>query len=591
MLSLACSIVFGEPLPSRVLRVAFPVAESGFDPARIDDTYSHTVTVHIFESLYAYDYLAVPVKVRPLTAAAMPEHSADFRVWTIKLRPGILFTDDPAFKGRKRELVAQDYVYSFKRYADPAVNSPHWSGVLDLGITGLSALRQRALDTKKPFDYDREIVGLRALDRYTLQFQLEHPRPRLAQSLVGGFRGALAREVVEAHGGSVMEHPVGTGPFKLSQWRRSSLIVLERNPYFRDVNYDAEPAADDVEGQAVLARLRGRKLPMVDRVEISIIEAGQPRWLTFLGGKIDQLELPAEFIPLAVPTGKLAPYLEQRGIAARVVLSQFVSYIYFNMTDPLVGGYSPEPVALRRAISLGMDVERHIRILRGGQAIVAQSPIAANGSGYDGSSRSENGEFSRSKAKALLDMYGYVDRNGDGWRERPDGGPLILKIASDPSQSSRQRDELMRSDMKAIGLHAVFQIAQWPEHLKAAHAGSLMMWQLGYGNVKPDGLDSLERLYGPAAGGANLSRFNLPAMNELYERMLGMPDGPEREALFVEAKRLAVAYMPEKTTVHRMFTYLSQPWLVGYRPKPFQTGWYQMVDIERDVVSVAARSH
>jgi ABC-type transport system substrate-binding protein len=117
-----------------------------------------------------------------------------------------------------------------------------------------------------------------------------------------------------------------------------------------------------------------------------------------------------------------------------------------------------------------------------------------------------------------------------------------------------------------------------------------MMWQLGYGIVKPDGLDSLERLYGPAAGGSNLSRFNLPAMNKLYERMLGLPDGPEREALFVEAKRLAVAYMPEKTTVHRMFTYLSQPWLVGYRPKPFQTGWYQMVDIEPDVVSVAART-
>ena len=85
---------------------------------------------HIRES-YAYDYLAVPVKVRPLTAAAMPEHSAGFRVWTIKLQPGIFFTDDLVFQGRKRELVAQDYVYSIKRYADPAVKSPHWSSILD----------------------------------------------------------------------------------------------------------------------------------------------------------------------------------------------------------------------------------------------------------------------------------------------------------------------------------------------------------------------------------------------------------------------------------------------------------------------------
>ena len=167
-----------------------------------------------------------------------------------------------------------------------------------------------------------------------MQFRLEHPRPCLAQSLIGGFRGALAREVVEAYADSIMQHPVGTGPFKLGSWRRSSLIVLERNLHFRDISYDAEPAADDVAGQAVLSRLKGRKLPMVDRVEISIIEAAQPRWLTFLGGKIDQLELPPEFIPLAVPNGQLAPYLEQRGVAARVVLSQFVSYVYFNMTDP-----------------------------------------------------------------------------------------------------------------------------------------------------------------------------------------------------------------------------------------------------------------
>jgi ABC-type transport system substrate-binding protein len=377
-----------------------------------------------------------------------------------------------------------------------------------------------------------------------------------------------------------MEHPVGTGPFMLGAWRRSSLIVLERNPRFRSVRYDAEPAEDDVEGQAVLARLKGRTLPMVDRVEISIIEEGQPRWLSFLGEKIDQIEMPPEFLPLAVPQGRLAPYLERRGIRARVVTSQFVSLMYFNMLDPLVGGYAPEKVALRRAIGLGMDIERQIRVIRGGQALAAHSPISANVSGYERSFRSENGEFDRSKAKALLDVYGYTDRAGDGWRRRPDGSPLVLKVASDPSQTSRQGDELFKLDMKAIGLRVEFQIAQWPENLKAAHAGNLMIWQVGQGVVKPDGLESLERFYGPAKGGANLSRFNLPAMNELYERMLAAPDGPEREAMFVEAKRLAIAYMPEKTTVHRMFTYLSQPWLVGYRPKPFQTGWYQMVDIE-----------
>jgi len=250
------------------------------------------------------------------------------------------------------------------------------------------------------------------------------------------------------------------------------------------------------------------------------------------------------------------------------------------MADGLVGGYTAEKVALRRAIGLGMDIQRQIDLVRGGLSMVAHSPIGANATGYDERFRSENGEFNRAKAKALLDLYGYVDRKGDGWRARPDGSPLVLRMSSEPGQSSRQFDELFKVDMNAIGLRVEFDIAQWPEHNKAARAASLMMWQLGISLVQPDGLESIERFYGPAAGGWNLSRFDLPEMNAIYERMLSMPDGAERDALFVQAKRLAIAYMPEKTTVHRLFAYLNQPWLVGYRPKEFATGWFHMVDID-----------
>jgi ABC-type transport system substrate-binding protein len=95
----------------RVLRYSFPVAETGFDPARVDDLYSQTVTSHIFDGLYRYDPLARPFKVTPNVAVAMPEVSDGFRTWTVRIKPGIYFADDPVFKGAKRELVAQDYVY------------------------------------------------------------------------------------------------------------------------------------------------------------------------------------------------------------------------------------------------------------------------------------------------------------------------------------------------------------------------------------------------------------------------------------------------------------------------------------------------
>ena len=81
-----------------VLRYAFVVAETGFDPALINDLYSRIVTPHIFEAMYRYDYLARPAKVVPLTAVDLPEIGDDFRTWTIRIRPGIYFADDPAFE-------------------------------------------------------------------------------------------------------------------------------------------------------------------------------------------------------------------------------------------------------------------------------------------------------------------------------------------------------------------------------------------------------------------------------------------------------------------------------------------------------------
>ncbi|MFY7948281.1 MAG: ABC transporter substrate-binding protein, partial [Gemmatimonas sp.] len=239
----------------------------------------------------------------------------------MRVQPGIHFTPDPAFGGRPRELVAADYAYSLRRLADPANKSTGWSSLEQAGISGLLALRREALDQKKPFDYDKPITGLQLLDRYTLRFQLDAGRPRFAQWLVETGTAAVAREVIERHGDASPAHPVGTGPFVLKEWKRSSRVVLERNPQFRERRYDARPAADDAWGQAVLKRLKGQRLPMVDRVEIAIIDEKQPTWLAFLNGEADWVELPDGFLPVAMPGGQLAPNLARRGIKAeRVVL-------------------------------------------------------------------------------------------------------------------------------------------------------------------------------------------------------------------------------------------------------------------------------
>ena len=565
----------------RTLRVAFPAAETGFDPARISDLYSRIVTGHIFDGLYRYDYLARPFLVKPNAAQALPEASPDFRRFVVRIRPGIRFADDPAFGGKPRELVAQDYVYSLKRFFDPAVNSPVLASMQGMALVGLDELRERSLRDKRPFDYDSDIEGLRATDRYTLVFVTREPRPRFLLGLAGGdITGAVAREVVEAYGDRIMEHPVGTGPFRLVQWRRSSRIVLERNPGFRELLFDGEPAADDAEGQAIAQRLKGRRLPMVDRVEVSVINESQPRWLAFLDQQFDVLGVPAEFAPLAVPNGQLAPHLARRGIQKQRTATPARTLFYFNMEHPVVGGYTPERVALRRAIGLATDVQREITLVRRGQAIAAQSVVAPGTWGYDPSLKTSNSDYDLPRARALLDLYGYTDRDGDGWREQPDGRPLTLEYASTPDPISRQMDELWKRNMDALGVRMAVRLGQWPEQLKAARAGELMLWSLGYSASDPDAQSALNILYGPASGGQNLARFRHPRFDAIYERMQALPDGPERLSLLREAQRITLAYLPHRYNVHPLATDLIQPWVVGYRRPLYGNQWWQFVDID-----------
>lgn len=580
--SLALALGTAQAQSNKTLRYAFRIAETGFDPAQITDLYSRTIAASIFEAPLEYAFLARPARLRPNTAATTPEVSADFRTFTFRIRPGTYFADDAAFKGQRRELVAQDYVYSIKRHYDPRWKSGNLYLLENAKILGLSELRKAGIAQKTPFNYDTEVEGLRALDRYTFQVKLAEPSPRLLNLFAdASFTGALAREAVEFYGDKIMEHPVGTGPYRLTEWRRSSRMVLTRNPGYREVIFDEEAPDDNARLQAIAEQLKGRRLPMVDRVEVSIIEENQPRWLAFLSHEQDLLEeLPPDFTSLAIPNNRLAPHLAKRQVQMVRYARADVSMSYFGMENPVVGGYEPHKVALRRAIGLAIDLEAEIRLVRRGQAIPAQSPIGPETWGYEPAFKSEMSEFSRARAKALLDLHGYVDQNGDGWREQPDGSALQLEYATQPDQQSRQLIELWQKNMNAIGIRIQFNAAKWPENLKASRAGKLMMWGVGWSANAPDGDTFLALGYGPNKGQANHARFDLPAYNALYARQRGLPDGAERAQTIDEAKKLMIAYMPYKMHVHRIWTDLAHPWVLGYHRNIFVREFWKYIDID-----------
>jgi oligopeptide transport system substrate-binding protein len=574
---LIAGMAFPACAAQKVLRVAYLIAETNFDPATVSDLYSNNIMEEIFESPLTYDFLARPAKLKPATLEAMPEVTESGRIYTLRVKKGIYFADDPAFKGRKRELTARDYEFAFKRLMDPKLASPNlW--LIEGRVAGMEEAVARAKKSGR-FDYDAPIPGIEVVDRYTLRIRLSKPDYNFLYILAMPNVGAQAREVVDAYGNDIGAHPVGTGPFQLAEWKRSSRIVLERNPNFREEYYEAEPPADDPVSQQLYEEVRGKRLPMVDRVEVSIIEESQPRWLAFLDHELDWINLPYEFLNMALPGGKLSPALARQAVRYIPDIEVVTVYMYFNMKDPIVGGYTPEKVALRRAISLAYNNQENAELLRNGTAIEAQSLLPPGVLGYDPNFNTGK-TYDPAKAKALLDMFGYVDRNGDGWRDMPDGSPLTFVYASSPSQLDRLFTQSWKKSMDALGVRMEVDVAKWPDHRKKSKAGQLQTWELAWGADYPDGENFYQLLYGPNCGSSNDGCFQLPEFDKLYEEAAALPPGPERTVIYQKMARIVAAYAPFKLIVHRKYNYMLQPWILGWRKHPILHEGYRYVDID-----------
>ena len=564
--------------PLKVLRVPFLIAETNFDPAAVSDLYSHNIIHEILEPPLSYDFLASPAKLRPETLEAMPEVTDGGRTYTMRLKKGIHFADDPVFGGRKRELVANDYEYAMKRLIDPKNSSPNlW--LIEGRVLGVEAAAAKSKKENR-FDYDAPIPGIEVLDRYTLRIRLEKTDYNFLYILAMANLGAQAREVVEHYGGDIGAHPVGTGPFRLAEWKRSSRIVLEKNPNFRETYYDAElPPEGDVLGRQLHAEMRGKRIPQLDRVEVSIIEESQPRWLAFLNNELDWINLPFEFKSMALPGDKLAPWLEKRGIRYMPSIDPDITYLYFNMKDPTFGGYTADKVALRRAISLAYSNDDEVLLIRNGTALEAQSLVPPGVLGYDPNFNIGK-TYDPAKAKALLDMFGFVDRDGDGWRDMPDGGPLTFEYATTPDQLSRLFTQLWKKDMDAIGVRMVVETAKWPDLRKKSKLGKLQNWHVAWSADYPDGENFYQLLYGPNCGSSNDGCFQKAEFDALYERAAALPPGPERTAIYQEMARLVAVYAPFKLHSHRKRNQMVQPWVLGWRRNHFQHEGYRFVDID-----------
>ena len=584
---LSCAVIClapGSVLPARAadlqktLRVILSDAETGMDPATASDASTLSINENIFDALLRYDYLARPVRLQPNTVTALPDISVDGRTYIFHVQPGIRFTSDPAFGTQTRELTAADYVYSIKRLYDPALKSP-WLFLFEHQLAGDDALLPAPAGTMRPgrFDIDTPVAGLQALDRYTLQIQLREPSQHLLFALATPATGAVAREVIQAHAEQPGNHPVGTGPYRLVLWQRNDRIVLEANPAFRSMTLSGQGTEADA---PIAAALRGKPLPLIGRIDIRIMEEQQARVLGFLNGEFDYLEpLPAPLADMALDAGRLKPALRRRGIVLARAAPLRTFYLWMNMEDPVIGGYGPEKIALRRAIGLAYDQAEDIRVLDHGMALAAQSPLPPEVLGYDPAYRASR-RFDPALARALLDHYGYRTRGTDAYRSLPDGRPLTLQMHSLASTTGRLRDEFWRRSLEAIGIRVTFKSDRFVELIKASRLGTVQMLETNWIADYPDGENFLQLLYSGNIGRANYARFRLPQYDRLFEQARNLPDSAQRTALYRQMSQLIDGYAPWVVRTHPLESTLLQPWVHNYKRHPVESTVWRYLDTD-----------
>jgi ABC-type transport system substrate-binding protein len=539
---------------AKVLRIAqFDI--DTLDPQQYSDDPSFQVIQAIFEPAYEWEYGAKSPKLVPLTAAVPPQVSDDGKVWTVTLKRGIFFHDDPVFKGKPRELVAEDYLYAYRRWLDPNGRRAGSPVLTDL-ILGARPIVDAA--KKGKFDYDAPIEGLKLIDRYTFQLRLKEPNYPNVRDLLGVVC-AVPREVVADAKGDIRTRAVGTGAYRLKDWKRGSKLVLVANPKYRETYFD------------------GRRVPMAGTIEVNFIDEDLTRLLLFEQGGLDFVQLRGEVATRLLSGDKLKPEYAARGITRHTLYEPFLFSVYFNVKDPTIGGMTNERVALRRAIAMGLDTDELIKVVLAGQAVPANQMIPPGVTGHD-SALPVKSMYDPKTANALLDRFGYGKRDAEGFRTAPDGSRLALTLSLRTGGVSREVQTLWKKNMQAIGLRSDFALAPFQDVIKDLEKGKYQMYQGGFGG-SPSGYNIFAQLHSVQPQRVNIAQFGNADYDRAAADFLRAANEEEEIAAARAMNQIDRTFMPQLPAYFRIESIYTQPWLAGYRPMVFSSYW-KYLDID-----------
>ena len=532
------------------IHVALKANVKGLDPISTNDQYASMVVMQVYEGLLQYNYLKRPYTLEPLLADGMPTVSADGLTHTFKIKKGIRFQDNAAFPdGKGREVTAEDFIYSFRRLADPR-NTSDGFWIFDGKVKGLNSWAEAVKAGKA--DYSTPIEGFQAPDKQTLIIKLTQPYYQLHYVLAMPFASVVPREAVEKYGQEFLNNPVGTGAFylaKQSDWIRNSTMTLKRNPNFHSEVYPSEGEGSD-KANGLLADA-GQTLPFAEKLIFTELPEDQPRWQNFSKGNFEFAEIPNDNFDSAMKDGKVAPALAQNSIRLDTSPNLDTTYIGVNQKDPVLG----KSKFLRQAMSMASDNATLVQRFYNGRAIIAESPVPPGVDGYDASYKNPY-DFNVEKAKQLLVKAGY-----------PEGKGLPEFTLDNPaSAKNRQISEFFAQNMAAIGIKIRIASSTWPQFQDKIKKGESQLFGIAWGADYPDAQNYYQLFYSKNFSlGPNDTWYSNPAFDKLYEDSLKLPQGPARLKIYNQLRDIVVEDSPWILNTQRVGVYLYHGWLNNFK--------------------------
>jgi ABC-type transport system substrate-binding protein len=516
-----------------------------------------------------------------------------------------------------RRATASDYEYAIKRMAVRQNNSPvldtmfsyivgletfsekitqivkekhkiyQWTDLRDYAIEGVTVVNERVLIIK--------IKGKYPQFNYWLSMNFFAPIPWEAD-LFYYQKGLIAKNI------TLNWFPVGTGPYYLAENNPNKQMRLLANP-----NYHAEyyPTLTQEESQRLevpqeLLEDSGKKLPFIKEVVYALEKESIPLWNKFLQGYYDSSGINSEAFDQTVQVSssgsmQLSDEMLEKGIRLRDSVQPSIFYMAFNMSDPVVGGYSEEKKKLRQAISIAQNQEEYISIFLNERGTGAQGPIPPGIFGYEEGEKGTNriiydwvkGKRVRKPidvAKRLLVEAGY-----------PGGVSEItgkaLKLYYDVTATGPDDRALMdwqRKQFAKLGIELVIRSTDYNRFQRKVRKGKVQLFSWGWNADYPDPENFLFLLYGPNAvvktngAGINSSNYQNPEFDALFDEIKTMKNTPERKKKIEKMLKIVREDAPWIWGVHPTSMALAHQWYKNVLPHAManNTLKYKRVDAE-----------